>query len=596
MAGGTRETPTRTIIGFYGRAAWRYPGLVVGSLLSVPVTTLVNTIFPPLIVAHALDRLSRGQYHHGHVWQSFGGSLIAYVALLLGGGIIAWRVVDQYAWRLEANVQRDLARQAFGHLVDESADFHADSFGGSLVSDTSKLLGSYIRIADTTLFQVLPLFVTLVSVVIVTAGRSALFAILLAAFSLLYLVVATLISKPVRRVGAEHAASESIQTGVLADAVTNVMAIKSFAREGLERSRFADRTDKTRATLLRMMTVHGRQNSVFGGITGSISSMAFIVALVGVVDHGAPLGTVFLVLTYATNITQQLFQFSNNALRTYNRAIGDADAMVHLLGQQPAVLDPPRPEPVRIGAGEIRFEQVTFTHGGANDPLFTDLDLHIAAGERIGLVGHSGAGKSTIVRLLLRFADLDGGRITVDGQDIAAISQADLHEQIAYVPQEPLLFHRSITDNIAYGRLDATDEEILAAARRANAAEFVASLHHGYRTLVGERGVKLSGGQRQRIAIARAMIKDAPVLLLDEATSALDSESELLIQDALWRLMEGRTAIVIAHRLSTVRRMDRIIVLDDGRVAEIGTHEELLARGGTYAGFWAHQSGGLVEA
>ncbi len=581
---------------FYGRAAWRYPGLVVGSLVSVPVTTLVNTIFPPLIVAHALDRLSRGQYRHGHVWQSFGGSLIAYVALLLGGGIVAWRIVDQYAWRLEANVQRDLARQSFGHLVDESADFHADSFGGSLVSDTSKLLGSYIRIADTTLFQVLPLFVTLVAVVVVTAGRSALFAILLAAFSLLYLVVATLISKPVRRVGAEHAASESIQTGVLADAVTNVMAIKSFAREGLERSRFADRTDKTRATLLRMMKVHGRQNSVFGGITGSISSMAFIVALVGVVDHGAPLGTVFLVLTYATNITQQLFQFSNNALRTYNRAIGDADAMVHLLGQRPAVLDPPDPQPVRIGAGEIRFEHVTFTHGGADDPLFADLDLHIAAGERIGLVGHSGAGKSTIVRLLLRFADLDGGRITVDGQDIATITQADLHEQIAYVPQEPLLFHRSITDNISYGRLDATDEEILAAARRANAAEFVESLHHGYRTLVGERGVKLSGGQRQRIAIARAMIKDAPVLLLDEATSALDSESELLIQDALWRLMEGRTAIVIAHRLSTVRRMDRIIVLDDGRVAEIGTHEELLERGGTYAGFWAHQSGGLVEA
>jgi ATP-binding cassette subfamily B protein len=248
-----------------------------------------------------------------------------------------------------------------------------------------------------------------------------------------------------------------------------------------------------------------------------------------------------------------------------------------------------------VRAGEVRFDDVTFRHAGAAEPLFDGLDLRIAPGERVGLVGHSGAGKTSFTRLLLRFSDLDSGAIRLDGQDISAITQADLREAIAYVPQEPLLFHRSIAENIAYGRLDADPVEIELAASRANVTQFVAGLPDGFDTLVGERGVKLSGGQRQRIAIARAMLKDAPILLLDEATSALDSESEALIQDALWALMQGRTAIVIAHRLSTVQRMDRIIVLDEGRIAEAGSHHELLAdRDGIYASFWARQSGGAV--
>ena len=243
------------------------------------------------------------------------------------------------------------------------------------------------------------------------------------------------------------------------------------------------------------------------------------------------------------------------------------------------------------------MDKVTFTHDeGQGDTLFHDFSLTVNPGEKIGLVGSSGSGKTTLTKLLLRFADIDSGEIAIDGQDIAEVTQASLREQIAYVPQEPLLFHRSVRENIAYGRPDATDTEIEKAAKKAGAYDFIVNLQDGFDTLVGERGVKLSGGQRQRIAIARAILKNAPILILDEATSALDSESEALIQKSLETLMKNRTSIVIAHRLSTIAKLDRIIVLENGRIVEDGTHDQLLAKKrGVYAKLWARQSGGFIE-
>ena len=243
------------------------------------------------------------------------------------------------------------------------------------------------------------------------------------------------------------------------------------------------------------------------------------------------------------------------------------------------------------------MDKVTFTHDeGQGDTLFHDFSLNIKPGEKIGLVGASGSGKTTLTKLLLRFADIDSGKITIDGQDISEVTQASLRAKIAYVPQEPLLFHRSVRENIAYGRPDATDAEIEEAAKKAGAYDFIVGLKDGFDTMVGERGIKLSGGQRQRVAIARAILKDAPILVLDEATSALDSESEALIQKSLETLMENRTSIVIAHRLSTIAKLDRIIVLKNGKIVEDGSHDELInKKRGVYAKLWARQSGGFIE-
>jgi ATP-binding cassette subfamily B protein len=271
--------------------------------------------------------------------------------------------------------------------------------------------------------------------------------------------------------------------------------------------------------------------------------------------------------------------------------------MTEILQEDAEIVDQPNAQPLAIKTGAIDLQNVHFRYhdSQADQAVFSELNLHVAPGEKVGLVGPSGGGKSTLTRLLLRFEDIDDGQIAIDGQNIAAITQASLRQAISYVPQEPLLFHRSVRENITYGKDGATDTELFQAARAAHADAFINDLPEKYDTIVGERGVKLSGGQRQRVAIARAILKDAPILVLDEATSALDSESEVLIQDALWKLMESRTAIVIAHRLSTIQKMDRIIVLDNGRIVEQGTHKELLRHKGVYANLWAHQSGGFIE-
>lgn len=589
-----KNNSSAQVVRYYWRHARMYTKLLTGVILSVPVTIFINGFLPTLIVANVLSRLAQHDFQADNLWASFGPQLLAYAALLILG-IVAWRIVDGFAWRLEMQVQRDMGEEVFDKLLKQTADFHANNFAGSLVSGSNKLLGGYVRVADTTIFQVYPMLLSIVFATAITLFRAPLFAGLLVLFSALFMWLAIKISRPVRKASQKYAKAESLQTGYLADAISNAMAIKSFASGAYERKRFSKATARSQQLLGKFATIHRRQMNVLGSTNRLISSASLVVAVISVMFFRADIGTVFLILNYTSGIVDQLFNFGNNSLRGYSRAFGDASEMVTILHQIPKIQDPVSPEKVRMKRGQVDFNRVTFTHDGADDALFDNFSVRIKPGEKVGLVGHSGSGKTTFTRLLLRFSDIQGGQILIDDQDITAVTQDDLRSRIAYVPQEPLLFHRSIRENIAYGQEKVDSRAVIAAAKMAHADEFIADLPKGYDTLVGERGVKLSGGQRQRIAIARAMLKNAPILLLDEATSALDSESEVLIQDALWKLMEGRTAIIIAHRLSTIQRMDRIIVMDNGKIVEQGSHKELVGQNGEYAKLWKHQSGGFLD-
>jgi len=333
-------------------------------------------------------------------------------------------------------------------------------------------------------------------------------------------------------------------------------------------------------------------------VTGSIQVVLYISVIAFAVwlatTRQIAVGIIYLCVDYIRTILNRLWDL-NGTFRAITRVFGDAHDMTEILMIEPEVADDESAHRLTVTEGSLQFNNVTFQYPESKSPLFKNFTMEIKSGEKVGLVGQSGSGKTSITKLILRFMDIQSGAITIDGQDIAKARQQDVRQAISYVPQEPLLFHRSIAENIAYGKEDATLDEIKAAAKKAHAHLFIRDLPDGYETLVGERGVKLSGGQKQRIAIARTFLKDAPIIVLDEATSALDSESEVLIQDALLKLMEGKTAIVIAHRLSTIQRMDSIIVLEDGAILEQGTHDALLKRKGTYSDLWKHQSGGFIQ-
>ena len=554
------------------------------------------TFASPLVVGKVVDLVAAGGVGPDRVWEVLG----PYVALFVGANVagqVCSKLQDYTCARLEIRASYELARRSFDVLSNQSMTFHTNRFGGSLVSATQKYVGAYATLMDTFTYSLLPGVATVAMTIALLAPLVPAYVVLLAAVLAIYVVVVLKLYRKILPINAAASAAQNHLSGELSDSITNIMAVKTAGREAYEQEVFRRASEDVRqADSARM-----RRTVRTGAVTSTLIVLMMALTAVFIAGGNAWLGisggTLVMMFTY-TNTLAMRFNMLSAMFQQINRALGDAHDLTVALDEPLLVADDPNAPELRVTAGRIDFEGVGFRYADADaqDRVFDDFTLEIPAGQRVGLVGRSGSGKTTLTTLLLRLEDLTRGRIVIDGQDIAHVTQTSLRRQIAYVAQEPMLFHRSIRENIAYGRPDASDAEVERAAREANAWEFIERLPDGLDTEVGERGVKLSGGQRQRVAIARAILMDAPILVLDEATSALDSESERLIQDALENLMRGRTAIVVAHRLSTVASLDRIVVLSHGAIAEDGTHEELVAAGGEYASLWSRQTGSFLAS
>lgn len=554
------------------------------------------TFASPLVVGKVVDLVAEGGVGPDRVWEVFG----PYVALFVGANVagqVCSKLQDYTCARLEISASYELARRSFDVLSNQSMTFHTNRYGGSLVSATQKYVGAYATLMDTFTYSLLPGMATVAMTIALLAPLVPAYVVLLAAVLVIYVMVVLKLYRKILPINAAASAAQNHLSGELSDSITNIMAVKTAGREAYEQEVFRRASEDVRQADSARMRRTVRTGTVTSTLIVLMMALTAVFIAGGNAWLGISSGTLVMMFTY-TNTLAMRFNMLSAMFQQINRAIGDAHDLTVALDEPLLVADDPKAPKLRVTAGRIDFEGVGFRYADADeqDRVFDDFTLEIPAGQRVGLVGRSGSGKTTLTTLLLRLEDLTRGRILIDGQDIAHVTQTSLRRQVAYVAQEPMLFHRSIRENIAYGRPEASDAEVESAAREANAWEFIERLPDGLDTEVGERGVKLSGGQRQRVAIARAILMDAPILVLDEATSALDSESERLIQDAFENLMRGRTAIVVAHRLSTVASLDRIVVLSHGAIVEDGTHEELVAAGGEYASLWSRQTGSFLAS
>lgn len=580
------DTPfafVRHFIGYY------LPGVLVVALLEAGQSTC--GILLPYAIKQIMDAVTGTTGSRAEVWAQVEGPLW-FFGLLNLGILLCSRGSGTILVMLGPALRRRIRRDLFSYLQHHSQRYFLGNFAGSLANRIAETSLGTAQVLWTIMFDFWPLTISFVVSLTLLSQVNTTLALVLAGWMTLYVSVSFLLSRRCRRYARDYAAARSLVSGKIVDSVTNIMNAKLFARRDFEREyleHFLDfEVGRARRVFWFMEAIRWFQFSAAMGLMLGIVGYAiglWIDGLMSVGQFAMAASLALIIIEQARGLSRKFLDFFEY--------LGNVNDGVGIIVRPHEVRDGPAATPLHVTRGEIRLEDVGFSYTGTR-PVFEHLNLTVRAGEKVGLVGYSGSGKSTLLNLILRLFDLQHGRILIDGTDIAGVSQESLRRSIAMIPQDPMLFHRSLLDNIRYGRLDASDEEVRAAARQAHAEEFILQTEDGYASLVGERGVKLSGGQRQRIALARAILKDAPILLLDEATSALDSITERHIQDSLRALMAHKTVLVIAHRLSTLAHLDRIVVFHHGRIIEDGSHDQLLRANGHYARMWAMQAGGFL--
>ncbi len=577
---------TRQTIKIFWTTSKRYPWKLLVVVIFAIAASVVNTSVA-VVQRTLIDALSSGADFSEVKYIVY--KIYAILALMW----LCWRVSGFTNAAFQTAGKRDLLRMCFEYIHGHSNSFFNSNFVGSLVRKVNKYERAFEDITDQFFWNLLPTFFSLILILVILWKTNYAIAIIFSVWTIVYLVFTYFYALRRMRFDLIQNELDSKTTGFIADTITNHGNVKMFVAFGFETEKFRKLTEEWRKSLVKAWNVGITQEAIQGVMMIGVDFIIVMVSVYYWSKGKLSVGEIVMIQTFMTKIFDKLWEIGRNIRRVY-QGIADANEMTEILLTPHEVKDAPNAIQLNKGEGKIEFNKVSFAYSN-NRKILKDFSLSIEPGEKLALVGPSGGGKSTIVRALLRFSDITSGEIRIDGHNIAKVTQESLHKNISLVPQEPILFHRTLFENIRYGDFKANKQMVKKAAVLAHCDEFISKLENGYDTFVGERGVKLSGGERQRVAIARAILKDAPILVLDEATSSLDSESERYIQDALEKLMKGKTVIVIAHRLSTIMQMDRIVVIEKGKIKEQGKHKELLKIGeGTYQKLWNIQAGGFV--
>jgi len=576
-------------VSLYRKAAFRYKFSFFTIIISVILASLSGVIIP-LFLKDFFNIISGA---------TAAPEPLIRIAFIIAGlklsEWIFWRLSTFVAVAFSTKVMADLSNKAFAYLHRHSFDFFNNSFVGSLVKRMRNFYHSFDELADNIFWELIPLLVNVIFIFTVLFSLSSLLGLSVSLWLVIYMVLSLVFAKYKLGYDIKRMKIETAATGLLADTITNNANVKLWNGVGRETNGFAGKNEELR----RSRNFSYNLNNIYDAIQGVLMGVLEVGILFVAIDLWTKglltVGDFVLIQSYLLNIFMRIWGFGRVIRRVYE-ALSDADDMTEVLMTPHGIKDIPNAGELAVTEGRISFKDVTFGYRDSGKKIINDMDLEISPGEKVAFIGRSGAGKTTITKLLLRMYDVSSGSIEIDGVNIAEVTQESVWKNISLVPQDPILFHRSLMENIKYGKPSASASEVEEAARAANCHEFISNLPEGYDTFVGERGIRLSGGERQRVAIARAILRNAPILILDEATSSLDSESELLIQQALERLMKGKTVIVIAHRLSTIRKMDRIIAIDDGKIVEEGSHSDLTSDGNSvYGKMWKLQAEGFGD-